>query len=251
MVVAKLERSREGPPSAQVPSVQDSPALQARQAGLRYVSDAEPGIRRLRVGRGFRYVGPERRVDPRARGAATHSWAGYSARLDRRLDLSIGARPHTGDGPRRQGPQAVPLPRDVADGPRRDEVRTTGCLRRRPTRLAAASRRGSGAPRSTPREGAGNGGRAARHDVHPDWKRRICAPERLVRADHSADQTRRSGRQHRALPLPREVWQTPRRARAGSAGGEDRSSAASRCPASSSFSTWTRKGNRRRSAREM
>jgi DNA topoisomerase-1 len=34
-------------------------AQMAIEAGLIYVSDAEPGIRRLRVGRGFRYVTPE------------------------------------------------------------------------------------------------------------------------------------------------------------------------------------------------
>ena len=32
------------------------PAASAKAAGLRYVSDANPGIRRLRKGRGFRYV---------------------------------------------------------------------------------------------------------------------------------------------------------------------------------------------------
>src|SRR5277367_6070577 len=36
-------------------------AQMAIEAGLIYVSDAEPGIRRLRVGRGFRYVTPENR----------------------------------------------------------------------------------------------------------------------------------------------------------------------------------------------
>jgi len=36
-------------------------AQMAIEAGLVYVSDAEPGIRRLRVGRGFRYVTPENR----------------------------------------------------------------------------------------------------------------------------------------------------------------------------------------------
>src|ERR1700729_1347760 len=39
-------------------------AQMAIEAGLIYVSDTEPGIRRLRVGRGFRYVTPEnRRLD--------------------------------------------------------------------------------------------------------------------------------------------------------------------------------------------
>jgi DNA topoisomerase IB len=36
-------------------------AKMAMQAGLVYVSDAEPGIRRLRVGRGFRYIAPDNR----------------------------------------------------------------------------------------------------------------------------------------------------------------------------------------------
>src|SRR3982751_3816170 len=34
----------------------------ARAAGLRYVSDAAPGIRRCRTGSGFTYVGPHGRV---------------------------------------------------------------------------------------------------------------------------------------------------------------------------------------------
>ncbi len=35
------------------------PAESAREAGLRYVSDDRPGIRRLRAGKHFRYVGPD------------------------------------------------------------------------------------------------------------------------------------------------------------------------------------------------
>src|ERR1700684_3068482 len=36
-------------------------AQMAVEAGLIYVSDAEPGIRRLRAGKGFRYLTPETR----------------------------------------------------------------------------------------------------------------------------------------------------------------------------------------------
>jgi len=36
----------------------DAAALSARSAGLRYVTDAAPGIKRVRAGSGFRYVGP-------------------------------------------------------------------------------------------------------------------------------------------------------------------------------------------------
>ena len=37
------------------------PADAAQVAGLRYVSDDRPGIRRVRVGHGFRYVNPRGR----------------------------------------------------------------------------------------------------------------------------------------------------------------------------------------------
>src|SRR6476646_1702371 len=36
--------------------------VSAKAAGLRYVTDAAPGIRRRRVGRGFSYVDPDGRV---------------------------------------------------------------------------------------------------------------------------------------------------------------------------------------------
>ncbi|HET7240527.1 MAG TPA: hypothetical protein VFI77_05175, partial [Gemmatimonadales bacterium] len=38
------------------------PTESAQAAGLRYVSDASPGIRRRRSGRGFSYVGPDGRT---------------------------------------------------------------------------------------------------------------------------------------------------------------------------------------------
>jgi DNA topoisomerase-1 len=40
----------------------DDPAISAKAAGLRYVSDAMPGIRRKRSGGGFRYLDPDGRV---------------------------------------------------------------------------------------------------------------------------------------------------------------------------------------------
>jgi DNA topoisomerase I len=41
--------------------VQPDPAQSAREAGLRYVSDEEPGISRRKAGKGFYYVGPDQR----------------------------------------------------------------------------------------------------------------------------------------------------------------------------------------------
>lgn len=44
------------------PTSSPAPPESAQAAGLRYVSDATPGIRRLRSGRGFRYVGVDGRT---------------------------------------------------------------------------------------------------------------------------------------------------------------------------------------------
>jgi DNA topoisomerase-1 len=41
------------------PEIVTDPMLSAKEAGLRYVSDAQPGIRRKKSGRGFRYVDAE------------------------------------------------------------------------------------------------------------------------------------------------------------------------------------------------
>ena len=40
--------------------VSPEPAVSAREAGLRYVNDSKPGIRRIRSSNGFRYIGPGR-----------------------------------------------------------------------------------------------------------------------------------------------------------------------------------------------
>ena len=42
-----------------LPDVVTDPVLSAKEAGLRYVSDAQPGIRRKKSGKGFRYVDAE------------------------------------------------------------------------------------------------------------------------------------------------------------------------------------------------
>ena len=49
---------RDGAPADQLPELLD-PRAAARAAGLRYVSDTGPGIRRRRVGRSFSYRGPD------------------------------------------------------------------------------------------------------------------------------------------------------------------------------------------------
>ncbi len=44
-------------PASPAPDEQREPSVVARQAGLRYTSDTQPGIRRVRRGKGFSYIG--------------------------------------------------------------------------------------------------------------------------------------------------------------------------------------------------
>ncbi|HEU5040063.1 MAG TPA: DNA topoisomerase IB [Gemmatimonadales bacterium] len=50
------------PARARIPKAATDPQAAAQTAGLRYVSDARPGIRRKRAGKGFSYVGPDGRT---------------------------------------------------------------------------------------------------------------------------------------------------------------------------------------------
>ncbi len=58
--MAVATHTREDPAVAEAaPAPAITPVESAQAAGLRYVSDARPGIRRQRAGRHFRYVGPD------------------------------------------------------------------------------------------------------------------------------------------------------------------------------------------------
>ncbi|HEX6433390.1 MAG TPA: DNA topoisomerase IB [Gemmatimonadales bacterium] len=57
--VEKKSPKRVRKPSPPPPEVISDPVESAQAAGLRYVSDIQPGIRRKRSGKGFTYVGPD------------------------------------------------------------------------------------------------------------------------------------------------------------------------------------------------
>jgi DNA topoisomerase-1 len=60
MVSATLPRKKSRRLSkGRAPAVAADPVQSAQEAGLRYVHDTQPGIRRVRRGKGFRYVGPD------------------------------------------------------------------------------------------------------------------------------------------------------------------------------------------------
>jgi len=50
------------PKKSKLPEVVTDPAESAREAGLRYVTDAQPGILRRKAGKGFRYVDADRKA---------------------------------------------------------------------------------------------------------------------------------------------------------------------------------------------
>ncbi|GMA87439.1 hypothetical protein GCM10025868_26890 [Angustibacter aerolatus] len=85
---------------------------------LRTVSPSQPGITRLRHGRGFRYVDKGEKVTDAVVLQRIRE-PGHPARVARRVDLPLGHRPHPGRRHRRQGPAAVPVPPAVAHPARR------------------------------------------------------------------------------------------------------------------------------------
>jgi len=68
------------------------PPTAAKVAGLRYVMDDGPGIRRQRAGRGVSLHRLGRQANPRPTGVAAHSSAGDTARLDGDVDQPHPAR---------------------------------------------------------------------------------------------------------------------------------------------------------------
>ena len=118
-----------------------------RTRRLRRSDCSEPGLRRVRRGRGFAYLDdrgrapdPDPEVLERLRGLAIPpAW-------QRRLDLPRPVRAPTGHRDRRRRPQAVPLPPALARAPRPPEVsRGWSASGRSCRRSAGGSRRISGA----------------------------------------------------------------------------------------------------------
>jgi DNA topoisomerase-1 len=94
------------------------PLESAREAGLLYVSDDRPGIRRRRADQGFRYLRPDGspvQDEPTLRRIRSlvipPAWTDVWIAIDPRGHIQA-------DRPRREGPQAVPLPPALAGRPR-------------------------------------------------------------------------------------------------------------------------------------
>src|ERR1700674_3900530 len=90
------------------------PVESARVAGLRYVSDQSPGIRRKRVGKAFSYLASDGHTIRDAENHPPDQAPRHPAGLDRRLDLSGSPRTPAGDRARRAGTKAVSLSPSLA-----------------------------------------------------------------------------------------------------------------------------------------
>ena len=166
------------------------PEASAEEAGLRYVTDAVPGIRRRRAGQGLHLLGADG-----SRIADADASTGSAASPSRRPGPTSGsARPRgapPGHRPRRARPQAVPLPPALARGPRRREVRAAGRVRARAAPHPPPADRDLRA-RGLPREKVlALVVRLLEADAHPRRQRGVRAREPLLRALDAARPPRR------------------------------------------------------------
>ena len=181
----------------------------AALAGLRYVQDGAPGLRRIRAGRGFRFV------DSRGRPLADRAQLDrISGSRSRRPGATSGSRPrHTATSrPRAATRAAASSTATTRAGARCATRRSTTPDGRVRARAAGASARASTrdlrARRPAAREGARHGRAAARGDADPRRQRGV----RARRTARSA--SRRCATRHAAVagsrmrvPLPRQERQ--------------------------------------------
>ena len=246
-VATDLVRLLKGRPrmSATVPLPKPPGAHSAREAGLYYASDADPGITRVQDRPRLRLPRRGRPARPRSRDARADPLAGDPAGVADGLDRAEGQCAPPGDRPRRARAQAVSLSPALDRGARRDQVHAHAGVRARaagdppPRRRRPAPR--AAVARARPRHRR----RAARAHADPRRQRRVRAHQRLVRLDDAARSPRRRPRPPRPLPFPRQERRDPddrsRRTRCWRAA----SSAARICRARRSSSTSTRPATQR------
>ena len=171
-----------------------APVDSARAAGLRYTTDAAPGITRRRSGSGFTYFTAAGRVlkDPaelhRIRSLVIPpAWEDVWICSDPRGHLQATGRDARGRKQYRYHPRW----REV-----RDETKylPSDRLRADPSGRKATHRRRSATSGSAERESARRGRSAAGEDADPGGQRRVRTPESLVRPHDAAGWPRRSER---------------------------------------------------------
>ena len=185
------------------------PTESAEAAGLRYVSDASPGIRRRRAGRGFSYVGLDGRTvrDP-ATLARIRSLAIPPAYTDVWIcPTSNGHLQATGrDARGRKQYRYHPKWREVRDETKFGRMLAFSDALPRPARTGGGRPGKAGAAEG---EGAGHRGAAARVHGDPGGQRRVRQIQPLVRAHDPAGPARGDLRSQPALRVPGQEREDP------------------------------------------
>ena len=179
----------------------DDPQASAEQAGLRYVSDTMPGIRRRRGGRGFSYVGTDGRriTDPDRiawfKGLAIPpAWTDVWISPIKRGHIQATGRDARGRKQYRYHPRWREVRDEAKYGRMIEFARALPRIRRRTDR--DLRRRGSAA-----REGAGARRPPPRGDAHPGRQRGVRTREPDLRPLHAARPSRQGRGRQRAVQL--------------------------------------------------
>ena len=206
-----------------MPAVQERPP----KVRLRRSDLSVPGIRRVRHGRGFRYLDEDGAAVDGPRGPRAHPRARHPARVAGRVDQPVPRRAHPGHRHRPGGPQAVPLPPALARAARPREVRRHGPVRPGAARAARARRRPDRARRPLRGARAGRRRAPARPRLLPHRLRGLRRAQRDLRAGDDEEAPRPPRRRHAALRLPGQARQAPRAGRRGPRGRGDASTGSS------------------------
>ena len=113
-VPAKSQQSPKEKKNGAKNGIVADPVEAAEEAGLRYVSDDQPGYSRKRNGDGFNYFDTEGKPIRDEQRILAHQSSRHSTGLHGRLDLSVAERSHPGDGTGRATAQTISLSRTLA-----------------------------------------------------------------------------------------------------------------------------------------
>ena len=234
-----------GSPAAVAPTGAES----ARDAGLRYVSDATPGLSRHRAGRGFAYRDSRGRLVRNRRVTGPHPRAGHSTGVARCLDLpeprghlQATGRDARGRKQYRYHPMWTASRDETKYGRMEAFGRALPALRRQVARDI-------GQPALCRETRAGHGRDVAREDADSRRQRRVRSRQRILRPDDTGKPPRARATAHactsssarKAGSVKSWNWKTPPWRAA--------SSDARTCPARCCSSTSTRTARARAWAR--
>ena len=206
-----------------ITEVERRTAIDADRAGLTYVSDEEPGIRRVDPRQGLRLRQRQGRTVRDPRDPAAHQAARDAPGVDRGVDLVRSERAHPGDGAGCARAEAVPLSPGFHEGAGRAQSTSASSIS--PTRFRLIRRRVAQdmGRRGLPWEKVvATVVHLLEFDADPCRQCGLCAAERQLRADHAPRPPRRGRGRCAPLRVQGQERQDVAVEADGPAGGADR-----------------------------